>query len=126
MDIQIILLIGIFTILPYLYINVYISEEVLLWEPSLGKRVLLMLILWFIPFLGAVIVNKHLGLDWFKKKNKKSDGEQGIATGLLEFDTIFNPGKKHVIEERQKEHIELKEDGQLFEPETDQKLKRPS
>ena len=85
-----------------------------------------MLILWLVPFLGAVIVNKHLGLDWFKKKNKKSDGEQGIATGLLEFDTIFNPGKKHVIEERQKEHIELKEDGQLFEPETDQKLKRPS
>jgi hypothetical protein len=110
MDIQIILL----TILLYLFINTLLSKEVLLWEPSKGKRILLVLIIWFVPFLGAVIAYKDLDLDWFKKKSQKPVGEQGIASGLLELGAIFNPGQKHVIEARKKEHVELSEDGQLY------------
>ena len=116
MDIQMTLIIGILTILPYLFINVQLSKEVLQWEPSLGKRTLLLLIIWCIPFLGAVFANKNLGLNQFKEKNKTSASEQGIASGLLELDAIFNPGTRHIIEAKKKEEtrVELSEDGQLL------------
>ena len=36
-----------------------------------------------------------------------------MGGALLEVDSIFNPGQRHVIEARLKEHVELTEDGQL-------------
>ena len=101
-------------VLIYVISSAKLSKEILKWEPSLVKRISLVLIVWLIPIVGGVVAFKHLGLDWFKKRSKKSSGAQNVMSGsLLELDVMFNPGARHIIEARQKEHVELSEDGQL-------------
>jgi len=36
-----------------------------------------------------------------------------MSGAFLEIDAMFNPGARYIIEARQKEHVELSEDGQL-------------
>jgi hypothetical protein len=101
-------------ILFYVISSAKLSKEILKWEPSLVKRISLVLIVWLIPIVGGVVAYKHLGLDWFKKRSNKSNGAQNVISGaFLELDVMFNPGARYIIEARQKEHVELSEDGQL-------------
>ena len=99
------------TCLVYVFTNVILSKEILLWEPSKYKQLLLLLTVWLFPFVGAAMAYKHLNLEWFKdRKQKISSASTNLSAGLLEIDAIFNPGQRHVVEQKQKEHIELKED----------------
>ena len=98
-------------ILPHIFINSLLSKELYLWEPSLRKRILLILVVWLFPVLGAIIAYKSLDLDWFSSTKKSSSNAQSnLSGGLLELDAIFNPGARHVIEQKQKEHMEQTED----------------
>ena len=38
------------------------------------------------------------------------------AYGFLEIDAIFNPGSKHVVEEKQREKMEVRKEGELYDP----------
>ena len=98
----------------YFCLNVKLSKEIWNWEPSVIKRVLLVLNVWLIPFIGGIVAYKYLDLDWLMKRSKQSKDTPNVISGaLLEMDMIFNPGQKHVIEAKQKEHIEVNESGQL-------------
>ena len=78
------------------------------------------MVVWLIPFLGAIIAYKSLNLDWFKRRKKNATNEQSNMSGaLLEIDSIFNPGQRHVIEQKQKEHMEQTEDvGEKYDNKT--------
>ena len=103
-------------VLAYVFFNAILSKEILLWEPSLLKRILLILVVWLLPFLGAFIAYKSLNLTWFKDRKKSgSNAQSNISGALLEIDSIFNPGQKHVVE--QKENVELTENAELTEKE---------
>jgi len=105
------LLASVLIVLLYVFINGVISKEIFLWEPLLGKRILLTVVVWLIPFLGAIIAYKILNLNWFKNRKKNVTNEQSNISGaLLEVDSIFNPGQRHVIEQKQKKHSEQTED----------------
>jgi len=109
------LTVGAIAILLHLIVNVHLSKDILLWVPSLRKRILLLAIVWFIPVVGATVAYRSLNLSWFKKTSKKSGCEQSMTSGaFLEVDAIFNPGQRHVIEAKQKEHVELKEEGDMY------------
>jgi len=113
-DIQLLYL-GAVIVLPHIFINAHISKEIHHWVPSVQKRLVLFLYVWFIPFIGVAIAYKTLGLDWFKHNKKNvAAGESSISGALLEVDAIFNPGQKHVIEAKQKAIIEKKEDGEMY------------
>ncbi|WP_064435825.1 MULTISPECIES: hypothetical protein [Pseudoalteromonas] len=99
----------------HILVNAHISKEIHQWVPSLQKRLVLFLCVWFIPVIGIAVAYKTLNLDWFKKKNKSTvSGQSSVSGAFLEVDAIFNPGKKHVVEAQQKEVIEKKEDGEMF------------
>ena len=102
-------------VLLHILFNAVLSKEIHQWVPSLQKRIILFICVWFIPIIGIAIAYKTLNLDWFKKKNKNSvSGQSSMGGAFLEVDAIFNPGQKHVIEEKQKEIIEKKEDGEMY------------
>ena len=102
-------------VLLHIFINAHISKEIHHWVPSIQKRLFLFLCVWFIPFVGIAITYKTLDLDWFKQKSKNSSsGQSSIGGAFLEVDAIFNPGQKHVIEAQQKEVIEKREDGDMY------------
>lgn len=102
-------------VLLHILVNALLSKEILQWVPSIQKRIILFICVWFIPFIGIIIAYKALDLDWFRKKNKQSASGQGAIGGaLLEVDAIFNPGQKHVVEAKQKEVIEKTEEGEMY------------
>jgi len=106
---------GTLIIVLHILVNAHISKEIHQWVPSLQKRLVLFLCVWFIPFIGITVAYKTLGLNWFKKKNKSTVSSQSSMNGaFLEVDAIFNPGKKYVAEAQKKEVIEKKEDGDMF------------
>jgi hypothetical protein len=102
-------------VLLHILLNALLSKEILQWVPSIQKRIILFICVWFIPFVGIIITYKSLDLDWLKKKSKKSaSGQSSIGGAFLEVDSIFNPGQKHVVEAKQKEVIEKKEEGDMY------------
>jgi hypothetical protein len=99
----------------HILVNAHISKEIHQWVPSLQKRFALYICVWFIPLIGITVAYKTLNLNWFKQKNKSAISAQSSVSGaFLEVDAIFNPGKKYVVEAQQKEVIEKKEDGEMF------------
>jgi len=115
MDNTKLLTVGSVIVLLHILMNAHISKEIHQWVPSLQKRLVLFLCVWFIPFIGVAIAYKTLDLDWFKQKSKNSSsGQSSIGGAFLEVDAIFNPGQKHVIEAQQKEIIEKREDGDMY------------
>lgn len=115
MDNTKLLSVGAVIVLLHLLINAHLSKEIYQWEPSLKKRVLLLVCLWLMPLIGIAIAYKSLGLDWFNyKKKSTASGQSSMGGAFLEVDAIFNPGQKHVIEAKQKEIIEKKEDGEMY------------
>jgi len=106
---------GTLIIVLHILVNAHISKEIHQWVPSLQKRLVLFLCVWFIPFIGITVAYKTLNLNWFKKKHKSTVSSQSSMSGaFLEVDAIFNPGKKYVAEAQKKEVIEKKEDGDMF------------
>ncbi|WP_448564502.1 hypothetical protein [Thalassotalea ganghwensis] len=100
----------------HLLINAHLSKEIYHWVPLLKQRLTLLLCLWLIPLIGIVFVYKYLDLAWFKPKSVRSSSEQqNVGSAFLEVDAIFNPGQKHVLEAQQKEIIEEKEDGSVYD-----------
>jgi len=121
------LTVGSVIVLLHVLMNVHISKEIHQWVPSLQKRVVMFLCVWFIPFIGGAIAYKTLDLDWFKRKSKKSSsGQSSIGGAFLEVDSIFNPGQKHVIAAQQKETIEKREDGDMYKKDRPDLNKLPS
>lgn len=100
--------------LLHILLNSLLSKEIHQWEPSLHTRIILFICVWFIPFIGIIIAYKTLNLDWFKKNKNSASGQSSIGGALLEADAIFNPGQRHVMEAKQKEIIEKKEDGEIY------------
>jgi len=109
---------GAVIVLLHIIINIHLSKEILQWMPSPIKRILLLACVWLVPFIGIVFTYKTLNLDWFEKNSKKtSSGQNHVSGAFLEIDSIFNPSQKYVIAEQQKENIEQKEDGKMYEKE---------
>jgi hypothetical protein len=116
MDNTTLLSVGSVIVLLHILMNAHISKEIYQWVPSLQKRLVLFLCVWFIPFVGVAIAYKTLDLDWFKQKNKiTSSGQGSVGGAFLEIDAIFNPSQKHVAEAKQKQVIEKKEDGEMHD-----------
>lgn len=107
--------VGAVIVLLHILINAHLSKEIYQWEPSLPKRVTLLICVWFLPIIGVAIAYKSLDLSWFKHKNKNAaSGQSTMGGAFLEVDAIFNPGQKHVMEAKQKETIEKKENGEMY------------
>ena len=69
-------------VLFHIISSAILSKEILKWEPSLVKRIALVLIVWLIPIVGGVVAYKHLGLDWFKKRSNKSNVKVWLKTPI--------------------------------------------
>jgi len=95
-------------------INAVFTKIIFSWEPAPGKRFLLLLVLWLIPFLGALMVYRNFDLAWFTKEDD-AGGSNAASTGFLEMDAIFNPGSKHVVEEIQRVKTEVRKEGEMFD-----------
>jgi len=117
MDTKIIFYVIALIALPYILTISALVKEIILWEPSLTKKASLILLVLLIPFAGAIYSYKYLHLAWFDKPSGESSGGfQNVVSGaMLEINAVFNPEHKHVIEVRQKESIELSENGQLYD-----------
>jgi len=75
--------------------------------------------LWLIPLIGAVFIYRILNLNWFRNEDGSSHGGS-VSMGLLEMDAIFNPGSRHIMEERQRAKMEVRKEGELYDrPEDD-------
>lgn len=98
--------------ITHVFFGVLLTKEVLFW-PRLStiKRSFLLFSLWFIPVLGAVISYKVVKLDWFRKTTSRSGAPGGA---LLDFDAVFNPGARYVIEARQEVRIEQRKNGEPY------------
>jgi hypothetical protein len=103
---------GMFVALVLVLVNAIITKDIVMWVPSLGKRIVLILGVWLLPLIGAVIAYFSAELTWFRKSSNTSDGPGSIAGGLLGLDSFFNPGSRHTLETVQKEHVEERESGQ--------------
>jgi hypothetical protein len=75
----------------------------------------LILLLWLLPFIGIIVVYKILDLGWFRKEYGDTSSST-ISSGFLEMDAIFNPGSRHRIENRQEQKMEVRKEGELFNP----------
>ena len=105
-----ILYIGVLLVLFYIFVNALLSKEIMQWEPSAKMRIILMVVVWLVPFVGAFFAYKSLGLDWFqRKKLSETNAQSNMSGALLEIDSIFNPGQRHVVEQKQKEQVQREE-----------------
>lgn len=103
------------TILLHIFISVHFTKETYLWEPILGRRIALIILIWLMPFIGAFICYKYLNLDTHKKNSNSSEtAHSAVGAGLIELDSMFNPGQKHVAEARQEVVVELRDDEKLI------------
>ncbi|HOY23730.1 MAG TPA: hypothetical protein PK002_11280 [Cellvibrio sp.] len=102
--------------IAHVFFGALLTKEVLFW-PRLStiKRSFLLFSIWFIPVLGAVISYKAVKLDWFRKGSSRSSAS---GSALLDFDSVFNPGARHVIEARQEVRIEQRKSGEPYGEET--------
>lgn len=82
-------------------------------EPSNQKRAAYVFLLAIVPFLGALLVYKFLNLNWFRNEDG-SKRAGAISIDFLELDAIFNPGSKHVLEERQRGKKKQNQNGKKF------------
>lgn len=88
------------------FFNGLLSKDIYEWTPSISKQVGLYLLVWFLPVIGFYLANKFGKLGWFT--NRKTEiGGSIISGGLLEMDSVFNPGAKHTIEIFEKQKYEM-------------------
>jgi len=96
----------------HVMVNVVFSKLILDWEPTSAKRIYMLATVWLIPVFGVFIIYKMLNLNWFRNEDG-SKRTAGVAISFLEMDAIFNPGSKHVVEEQQREKMEVRKEGEL-------------
>jgi len=94
--------------MAHFLVNAILTREVILWVPSLGKRSMLLVLVWCVPVVGAIIAYRSTACGWFRSRRDPSgQGGSGAGGVLLEMDAVFNPGKRHVIEARQEQKVEI-------------------
>jgi len=99
----------------HIMIFLLFSKFILSQEPSTGRQLLCFCLLATLPLLGAVLVYRMLNLNWFRNEDgSKRSG--AISIDFLELDAIFNPGSKQIIEERQREKMAIRQDGEKLDP----------
>lgn len=105
--------------------NSLLTREIYYWVPSRGKQLLLFLLVWCIPIIGFLLANKIGDLRWFAK-GKSKGGSAAISGGLLQGDSIFNPGAKNTIEMVEKQQADSFQEEQVSGSDIDQdKSDRP-
>lgn len=104
------ILFSLFTIL-HLIVNVLLTKEIVDWIVETKERVILIAFVWCIPFIGAAYTFKKLGRDNY---DSSSNGSSGVSAGLMGMDEIFNPGTKYIVEAKQEEHVEVREDDEPY------------
>ena len=62
--------------------------------------------LWLIPMFGVVFIHRHK-LFKHMRGYKEGNTEEGnaISSGMLEIDSVFNPGARNVIEAVQQQKV---------------------
>ena len=107
--------ITLFLVITFIHViaNLVFSKLILDSEPTVTRRSYLLAVLWLIPFLGIVFIYKTLDLNWFSNEDG-SARTGGVSISFLEMDAIFNPGSKHVVEEQQREKMEVKKEGEMY------------
>ena len=86
--------------------NSLLSKEIYYWVPSWKKKIFLYLLLWLVPIVGFFLANKIGDLQWFKP-GKSKGGSASISGGLLQADSVFNPGAKNTIEMVEKQKADI-------------------
>lgn len=99
-------------------LNLIFSKVIFDWELGTGRRIRLLALLWLLPVVGIVLISRMLKLGWFREA-ENSGAANGASFGLLELDSVFNPGARHVLEEKQREQTEQHRDGKLDDPGSD-------
>jgi hypothetical protein len=92
-----------------MFSKIVLDEELLF-----AKRFKLFALTWLIPIVGVVVVYKTLELNWFRNEDGSKGGGM-TTTSFLEMDAIFNPGSRHVLEEKQREKMQTRKDGEGYE-----------
>jgi len=80
-------------------------------EPTLGLRTAYFCLVLLLPFLGAYLIYLRLDLQWFRNEDG-SPRSGAISIDVLELDAVFNPGSKHIQEERQRVKVESRKAGE--------------
>ena len=103
-----------FLLFIHVVIAVMFSKIILDEELLLARRFKLFALTWIIPIVGVVVVYKALELNWFRNEDGSKGGTM-TSTSFLEIDAIFYPGSRHVLEEKQREKIETRKEGEDYE-----------
>jgi hypothetical protein len=75
------------------------TKEIYYWVPSLKNKILMLLVLWLIPILGFIYIHRHKLLKHMRSyKEGSADEGNAISSGMLEIDSVFNPGARNHIE----------------------------
>ena len=82
-------------------------------EPVIAARAVYFCLLLLLPFLGAYLIYLQLDLQWFRNEDC-SPRSGAISIDILELDAVFNPGSKHIQEERQRVKVESSKEGEKY------------
>ena len=82
------------------------SKEIYYWVPALKNKVLMLTALWLIPVFGVTYIHNHK-LFKHMRSYKEGSADQGnaISSGMLEIDSVFNPGARNIIEAVQQQKV---------------------
>lgn len=108
------LTIGFVALFIHSIVALVFSKLIIYEEPQWNRRLVLFILLWLLPLVGAVFVFKALHLNWFRNEDG-SNRTGGIAFSFLELDAVFNPGAKEVLEEQRRTKVETRKHGKLKE-----------
>ena len=91
-------IIGILTLIHILFCISY-SKDIYYWVPALKNKILMLLALWLIPIIGVVFIYRHKKFSHMRSyKEGNTENDNAISSGMLEIDSVFNPGARHFIE----------------------------
>lgn len=88
--------------------NLFLTKDVFDNYPFKKERVLLSVLLWTIPIVGAFYVFRKIGLEHYKSNESSNTG---VSVGLLGMNEIFNPSikQKYSIEAMLEDRNEIKD-----------------
>jgi hypothetical protein len=89
----------------HVLVGVLLTIELVQWPKiSISGRILYVLVVWLIPFFGALAGYKRVRLNWFKSPVNKHGS---VGSGFLEMDSFFNPGARNTINAKDEVKIEI-------------------
>lgn len=79
--------------------NILLTRELFNHVPFIKERLPLLLILWFIPLIGAFYTFRKIGIDYY---GPSVPGNTGVTADIMGIGEFFNPDAKteQVIEEK--------------------------